>query len=158
MKVVSDTSPICYLWLIGHIELLPSLFNHIFIPEAVSFELKDKGTPASLKNWINNPPAWLKVKSVKGKLDPSLDRLHPGESEAISLAQNLFADLVLLDEKAARQAAIDKGLRISGLLGIMDEAASRGLLDLSEAIERLQHTNFRIAPYILRSLLYRHYR
>lgn len=158
MKVVSDTSPICYLWLIGHIELLPSLFNHIFIPEAVSFELKDKGTPARLRNWINNPPVWLKVKSVKGQLDPSLNRLHPGESEAISLAQNLSADLVLLDEKAARQAAIDKGLRISGLLGILDEAASRGLLDLSGAIERLQHTNFRIAPYILRTLLYRHYR
>ena len=52
MKVVSDTSPICYLWLIGHIELLPDLFNHIFIPDAVCFELKDKGAPASLRNWV----------------------------------------------------------------------------------------------------------
>jgi|LGVD01.1.fsa_nt_gb predicted nucleic acid-binding protein len=158
MKVVSDTSPICYLWLIGHIELLPDLFNHIFIPEAVCFELKNKGTPAGLRNWINNPPAWLRIKSVKGKLDPSLYRLHPGESEAISLAQGLSADLILLDEKAARQVAISQGLRISGLLGILNEAASRKLLDLPEAIERLQHTNFRIAPYILRSLLYKHYR
>lgn len=158
MKVVSDTSPICYLWLIGHIELLPDLFNHIFIPEAVRFELKDKGAPASLRNWINNPPAWLRVKSIKGKLDPSLHRLHPGESEAISLARRLSADLILLDEKAARQAAINQGLRISGLLGILNEAASRKLLDLSEAVERLQHTNFRIAPHILRSLLYKHYR
>jgi predicted nucleic acid-binding protein len=158
MKVVSDTSPICYLWLIGHIELLPGLFNHIFIPEAVRFELKDKGAPTSLRNWINNPPAWLRVKSVKGKLDPSLHRLHPGESEAISLAQRLSADLILLDEKAARQVAINQGLRISGLLGILNEAASRKLLDLSEAVERLQHTNFRIAPHVLRSLLYKHYR
>lgn len=158
MKVVSDTSPICYLWLIGHIELLPSLFNHIFIPEAVCFKLKDKGAPASLRNWINNPPAWLRVKSVKGKFDTSLHRLHPGECEAISLAQRLSADLLLLDEKATRQAAIDHGLWISGLLGILNEAASRELLDLPEAIERLQHTNFRIAPHILRSLLYKHYR
>jgi len=158
MKVVSDTSPICYLWLIGHIDLLPGLFNYIFIPEAVCFELKDKGAPDGLRNWMNNPPAWLKVKSVKGKLDPSLHRLHPGESEAISLAQRISADLLLLDEKAARRAAIEQGLRISGLLGILNEAASRKLLDLSEAIERLQHTNFRIAPHILRSLLYKHYR
>lgn len=128
MKVVSDTSPICYLWLIGHIDLLPGLFNYIFIPEAVCFELKDKGG------------------------------LHPGESEAISLAKRISADLLLLDEKAARRAAIEQGLRISGLLGILNEAASRKLLDLSEAIERLQHTNFRIAPHILRSLLYKHYR
>ena len=66
MKVVSDTSPICYLFLIGHIDLLPSLFNYIFIPEAVCFELKDKGAPAGLRNWVNNPPAWLKVKSENG--------------------------------------------------------------------------------------------
>ena len=44
MKVVSDTSPICYLWLIGHIDLLPGLFNHIFIPEALCFELKQNST------------------------------------------------------------------------------------------------------------------
>ena len=102
MKVVSDTSLICYLWLIGHIDLLPGLFDYIYIPEAVCFELKDKGAPTGLRNWINNQPAWLKVKSVKGKLDPSLHRLHPGESEAISLAQRISADLLLLDEKAAR--------------------------------------------------------
>lgn len=137
MKAVSDTSPICYLWLIGHIDLLPTLFNTIHIPEAVCFELKDKGAPAGLRDWVDSPSAWLKIESVKGELDPSLHRLHPGESEAICLAQRISADILLLDEKPARRVATEQGLRISGLLGILNEAASRGLLDLSEAIERL---------------------
>ena len=51
--------------------------------------------------------------------DPVLDRLHAGERAAILLAERLGADIVLLDEKAARTIAVGRGLRVSGLLGVL---------------------------------------
>ena len=37
--VVSNSSPICYLVLIGEIHLLPAMFKEISVPEAVIREL-----------------------------------------------------------------------------------------------------------------------
>ena len=76
-----------------------------------------------------------------------------GEQEAITLADSLGADLIVLDDKAARQIALQRGLRIIGLLGILGVAAQRDLVDLSVAIERLQQTNFRVSPNLVESLL-----
>ena len=56
-----------------------------------------------------------------------MNRLHAGERDAIALAQNLEADLVILDEKAARKVAKERGLQVTGLVGILDEAATRGM-------------------------------
>ena len=76
-----------------------------------------------------------------------------GEQEAITLADSLGAELIVLDDKAARQIALQRGLRIIGLLGILGVAAQRDLVDLSVAIERLQQTNFRVSPNLVESLL-----
>lgn len=62
-----------------------------------------------------------------------------------------------MDEKAARKAARDLGLRVTGLLGILDESASRGMVDFIAAVERLRKTNFRASPQLLKTLLDRHY-
>ncbi|MCI0563690.1 MAG: DUF3368 domain-containing protein [Nitrososphaera sp.] len=157
MKVVSNTSPICYLRLIDEIQVLPALFGEIIIPEAVSSELKSEKAPDLLREWIMQPPAWLKIQPVSAITDSSLNRLHAGEREAIILAQNLSADLVLLDEKAARQIALQRGLRVIGLLGILAEASAKGLVDLLTAVEHLRHTNFRASPSLLKKLLDRHF-
>jgi predicted nucleic acid-binding protein len=85
-----------------------------------------------------------------------LGRLHLGEREAITLAAQLKADLIVLDEKAARRVAVERGLYTTGLLGILDEAATRRLIDLPTAIERLQRTTFRASPRLLKALLDRH--
>ena len=140
MKVVSNTSPICYLLLIGQIDLLPALFDEILIPQAVRIELADDNAPDVVQKWITQPP------------------LHRGEREAIVLAQSLPADLIILDEKIARQVARTQGLSVTGLLGILDEAATRDLLNLPEAVEHLRQTNFRASPRILKSLLDRRFR
>ena len=83
--------------------------------------------------------------------------MYPGEREAIILAATLSADLVILDEKAARHVAQTQGLPVTGLLGILDQAATENLIDLSEAVERLYQTNFRASPRILKLLLDRHF-
>jgi len=153
MKVVSNTSPIYYLLIIDEVHLLPDLFGEIIIPEAVASELAVQGAPDLVRNWIKYPPPWLKIRAVTISISPVLRRLHPGEQEAIALAQQILADLVILDEKIARQIAIGQNLNITGLLGILDIAATQNLTNLSAAIERLQRTNFRVSPHLLKILL-----
>jgi predicted nucleic acid-binding protein len=94
MIAVADTSPVCYLILIGEIDLLPKL-----------------------------------------------------------LLQSTLANIVLLDEKAARRVAATRGLRVTGILGVLGEAATRGLLDLASAIDRLRMTSFRASPALLKTTL-----
>jgi predicted nucleic acid-binding protein len=156
MIVVSNTSPICYLVLIGESEILPSLFGEIIIPQAVCNELSDLKAPIKLQKWIAQPPNWLRIQPVVIEPDATLEKLHLGESEAIAIAEQLQADLIIIDEKAARQIAYARRLRVTGLLGLLDDAASANLLDLPAAVARLQQTNFRASPKFLRSLLEKH--
>lgn len=95
-----------------------------------------------------------KVSAVSGS---GLERLHSGEREAIVLARQIQADIVLLDEKAARGAARELGLRVTGLIGILDESATRGMVDLLTAVGRLRRTSFRVSPQLLKALLDRHF-
>ena len=152
MIVVSDTSPINYLLLIDQIELLPRLFGQLVIPEAVRDEMLVPDAPSALRAWIADPPTWLTVQSVP-TIDETLSSLDPGEQAAITLAQNISADLLVIDERLGRRTAIERGIPIIGTLGILDEAANQGLIDLSDAITRLQTTNFRISRRIIKTLL-----
>lgn len=158
MTVVADTSPLCYAILIGCADLLPRLFGRVHIPKAVHDELTAPAAPPEVSTWMQNPPEWLVVETVQGIADATLARLHPGEREALLLASQLRADLVVIDEKAARQIAEARGARVTGLLGILLEAANRGMVDLPTAVGRLRQTTFRASPAMLRDLLLRHAR
>ncbi|MFY8174364.1 DUF3368 domain-containing protein, partial [Planktothrix agardhii] len=116
MIIISNTSPINYLILIGQIDLLPQLFSQIIIPCAVYQELSARDAPENVRNWIINTPNWLKIETVTQPADEIIDLLDPGEREAILLAQQLNADLVILDDMKARRIAIDRGLSITGIL------------------------------------------
>jgi predicted nucleic acid-binding protein len=75
--------------------------------------------------------------------------------QAITLAQTLPADLLIIDERLGRQIACDRELAIIGTLGILDDAASQGLIDLAETIAQLQQTNFRVSRRIIQALLHK---
>lgn len=156
MIVVSNTSPINYLILIDHIHLLPELFQQIVIPEAVYNELSDASAPALVQSWIATPPDWLKIQPVNQPSDEIVDTLDPGEREAILLAQSLNANLLLLDDMKARRAAVEKGLVITGILGILDQAATMKRLDLSTAVQSLQSTSFWASDSLFQKLLDKH--
>lgn len=121
--VVSDTSPICYLLLINRIDILPNLYKSIIIPQTVAGELAAPESPSAVKNWIARPPSWLQIQSIELSQDIQVEKLDAGESEAILLAEQLKADLVILDDLAARRIATKRGLKIIGLLGIVKDAA-----------------------------------
>ncbi|MGB3308263.1 MAG: DUF3368 domain-containing protein [Nodosilinea sp.] len=152
MIVVSDTSPINYLLLIGQIDLIPRLFEQIIIPDVVRNEMLDPSAPPVLQLWIANSPSWLAVQPVSG-VDTTLNALDPGEQAAITLAQTLPADLLIIDERLGRRVASDRGIPIIGTLGILDDASSQGLVELVDVITRLQQTNFRISRRIIQKLL-----
>src|SRR5262249_21060531 len=85
----------------------------------------------------------------------ALLRLGAGERGAIALAQTLHADLLVMDDWDGREAALQRGLTVLGTLGVLDEAAARGLVDLPDVLSRLQGTNFRMPPEIVEILLAR---
>jgi len=59
MIVVADTSPINYLVLIGHIEILPKIYGEVLVPQAVIDELQDRDAPTEVRDWLSAPPKWL---------------------------------------------------------------------------------------------------
>jgi predicted nucleic acid-binding protein len=153
--VVADTGPIHYLVLIGHIEILPALFERIIIPSAVHGELARPEAPDRVRNWIHAPPAWLEVHtSPDGTFnDASFGSLDDGEKAALALAASLTADLVLMDDRAGVRFARNQGFRVIGTLRVLDLGARRGLLDLADAFERIKRTNFRYRQELMDGLL-----
>jgi predicted nucleic acid-binding protein len=152
MIVVADTSPINYLLLINQIDLLPHIFQEIIIPDVVRDEMLDPEAPPVLQQWIAKPPSWLAVQTVS-IIDTTLSSLDPGEQAAITQAQTLPADLLIIDERLGRQIAEEREIAIIGTLGILDDAADQGLINLAEVIAQLQQTNFRISRRIIQALL-----
>jgi hypothetical protein len=75
--------------------------------------------------------------------------LDRGEQEAIALAEELAADLLLVDEWDARLEAERRHLHVVGTLPMLADGASRGLMDLEESFDRLRHTSFRVNPELL---------
>lgn len=154
MTVVSNTSPLNYLTLIGLDRLLPALFGRVIIPSAVQEELKSPGAPPQIGEMLRRSGAWLDVASAPPVSDPILAGLDAGEKEAISLAVSMKADLILLDEARGRRAAFEHfGLPVTGTLGVLDRAARAGLIDARDAVERLRKTSFRASSKLYQLLL-----
>jgi predicted nucleic acid-binding protein len=153
MIAVADTSPICYLILIGEIGLLPKLFSRVLAPQAVLAELLHEDAPAAVRSWACDLPSWIYAKAAPHVANSGLERLQAGEQAAILLAESVKADILLLDEKAARRVAAARGLRVTGILGVLGEAATRGMVELAPAIDRLRVTSFRASPALLKETL-----
>ena len=117
MAIVSNTSPLCYLALIGHAEILPELYGSIHITQKVLEELRHPDAPPSVLAWATTPPDWLKIHPDPEEPDQTLAALDPGERTALLLSGQLRSDLVLLDESAARALACQRGLKVTGTLG-----------------------------------------
>ena len=147
MVVVADTSPINYLVLIAQIDLLKQLYARILIPPAVLAELKHPVAPKPVRDWADNAPEWVEVLSPKSSL--ILAQLDLGESEAIALATEVHAEVVLIDEQAGRQEAVRRGLKVAGTLSVLDEADQAGLIVFDNAIAELRKTSFRVSQAVL---------
>jgi len=151
--VVSDTSPLHYLILCNAETILPRLFRHMVIPPTVFRELQQPNTPQPVRQWAVSLPSWVTVQTPK-TVNLELD-VDPGELEAICLAQEIHADAVLMDDRAGRNAAIHCGLTVIGTIGLLEQAATRGLIELPISLARLSQTNARLDPELIRAALER---
>ena len=156
--VIADTGPLNYLILIGHIDLLPVLFEKVVLPVTVQSELASGKAPPSVRHWVASLPAWVEVREalLSQAEDASLKGIDAGERAAIQLAASLHADLLLMDDRKGVHAAQRKGLRVTGTLGVLDLAAQRGLAEFAQAVDQLRRTNFRVRPALLDALLEKH--
>ena len=131
MIVISDTSVITNLVAIHHLCLLQQFYDLILIPEAVYRELADIDPPVPGPVEVQTLD-WLEVLSLRDRtIADQLQnqfQLDPGESEAIALALEINADLLLIDERRGRAEATRLGLRLTGLLGMLVEAKQRSLI------------------------------
>ncbi|MDE3068708.1 MAG: DUF3368 domain-containing protein [Verrucomicrobiota bacterium] len=142
-----------YLILCGAESILPSLFRQVVIPPTVFRELQQPNTPPPVRQWAASLPTWVAVQSPK-TVNLALD-VDAGELEAICLAQEIQADAVLMDYRAGRNAAIHCGLAVVGTIGLLEQAAARGLIELPQAMERLRQTNARLDAELIHAALER---
>jgi predicted nucleic acid-binding protein len=148
--VISDTSPLHYLVMIGHVEVLPKLYGQVLCPPEVISECLHQHTPGPVRAWASSLPSWVQVEACSTWTDACLQKLDAGEAAALRLAHDRQADLVLMDERKGREAAADLGFRVAGVIAVLADAASNGLLDFDAAIATLcETTNFRVSPQVI---------
>jgi predicted nucleic acid-binding protein len=85
-----------------------------------------------------------------------MEKLQAGERAAILLAEVIQTEILIIDEKAARLISGRRGLSVTSVLGVIGEAATRGLVDLTLAIDRLRSTSFRNSPALFNASLERY--
>lgn len=153
MIVVADSGPLHYLILVEQAELLHRFYGQVIVPEAVFRELTAAKAPPPVRTWLSNPPAWFRVQPVSpDQLALVTAELDPGEREAITLAQILGADLLLIDEVLGRAEARRRSLRVTGTLGILRAAAERDLIHVPAVLARLRETSFYVDDKLIRSI------
>jgi len=149
--VVSNSSPLIYLAALGDFELLPQLFGEIHIPTAVGTEIVEQGMgfpvqPAALQAVAH---AWLRVMPLRLPMEAihaESRRLHQGEVEVIRLAEQLSADTVLMDDRAAVIQARSQGFLVVPTIAIYIEAKRKGMIGgIKEKVDQLRAARFRLS-------------
>jgi len=154
--VVSDTSPVLNLARIGRLNLLALLYHEVLIPSAVYEEL--------MRSLSDLPPAIDLAAESRLAVGVANDRkreqelrkyLDPGEAEAIVLALEVRADLLLVDERRGRRTASAAGLIGTGLLGVVASAKRAGLINFAKPVldDSIQSARFWIGAELYAEVL-----
>lgn len=155
MIVVADSTPIIALARIGHLNLLKSVHGTLIVPNAVYQELVKAGEHKSGVKEIREAE-WIIVETVKNSLAVQLlnERIDLGESEAIALAIEKKASLLLIDEAKGRKIAEGQGLVIVGTVGTLLTAKNDGLIPrLKPLLDTLMEDGFRLSKKLYNGLL-----
>jgi uncharacterized protein len=151
VNIVSNTSPISNLAKVGQLSLIQQIYGRILIPNAVYEELVDERAGETVVAAVQSA-TWLEIKSVQNQelVNQLRERVNVGEAEAITLAFEIEAPRLLIDERLGRQAATDLGLKITGVLGILLLAKRQNLImTVKPIIDALTaQANFRISTQL----------
>ena len=157
MKAVVNSSVLIALSSIEQLRLLQYRFTGgVLIPDAVWDEVVETGGGRPGASEVQ-AASWIQRRRVKDRDYVRLLRaeLDAGEAEAIALARENRAEVILLDEKEARRAARRLGMRVLGTVGLLIWAKREGLIpNLRELLQTLQEQGgFRLSQEICTAAL-----
>lgn len=158
MIVVSDTTPIISLLKINRLDLLEKLYGMVIIPQAVYFELTDNEKYRNEAEIISDSNFIVRkdvndINALKTFRDTMMLDLE--ESEAIILAHELKADVLLMDESKGRKAAANLNIPLSGTLGVLIDGFDAGVLsasEINESLEIMQKAKRRISSHLMQQV------
>lgn len=155
MIIVVDAGSLIALSRIGCLWILKRKFTEIVIPQAVYDEVVIKGAKRPNVSEIKKS-SWIKIQRVKNikKIALLNQKIHLGESEAIILAKEMKADLIVLDDNQARQIAIAEGLKVAGVLALLLEAKNQGwITSVKKTLNDLEAQGFFISKDLRKEIL-----
>jgi len=146
-EVITDTSPIQYLYQIAQLDLLPTLYGQISMPQAVADELA-QGRAQGISLPDPTSLSWIILCPVSSSiLIPGIPGLGAGEREALSLATTIPDSVVILDDALARGVAQQLNILMTGTLGVLLRGKQSGYMDaIAPELDKLNALNFRLAP------------
>lgn len=156
MTVVADAGPLIHLSLLGRIDLLPTLYGRVLIPDLVHDEVVKAGTGRPGSTEIQDA-AWIDIE----RHDPDADLFHllraeldPGEAAAIWLGLQRQAECLLSDDRQARLAAERLGLTVRGTLGVLAESKRSGFIaEVSPLLRELQRQGVWLSEKLIEAVL-----
>ena len=159
MIVVADTTPIIILMKLNRLDLLKKLFGTVVVPNAVYEELISNSKYLAEVQIVVECP-FLKRLEVSDRQSIKILReivgLDAGESEAIALAEEKNADLLVIDERKGRRVAKQMELNITGTIGILLQAFDCKILTQEEILscsEQLRNSSIRVSNSLFELIL-----
>ena len=148
--VVSDTSPIRALSHLQRLDLLAALYGEVLIPPAVAAELENPASTLPIVRVASIPAVRVEAPTDPAQIARFRAGLDPGESEALALAIEVGASLILMDEAAGRAVARTLGIEPVGVLGVLVRAKNAGLISsVVPLMDRLRlELDFFISPQL----------
>lgn len=155
--VLTDASPLIALARVDGLPWLGALFGVVWMPPEVRREvLPDRGHPDDGAIQAAQTPGWLR-ETGPTPADPPLPDLDEGEAACIRIAlAHDGQSLLLMDERAGRAIASERGLRVAGTAAIIGMAKQRGLIaSARDVFGRLHASDFRISAQVIATVLRR---
>ena len=152
--IISNTSPLFYLYQIGYLALLERLYGQIIVPEAVVQELEAGRLQGESVPDVQTCH-WMEVRPTR---IPALVRLvtdlGPGEAQVLALALEIPNSLSILDDRLAREIARLQNLKITGTAGILLKAKQQGFIpEIASLLRNLSLAGFRLSDPVKANIL-----
>ena len=129
LKIIVNSTPIIALSAIDELHLLKDLYGEVIIPKAVFNEVVLKGNNRAGSNFTIKYD-FINIQTITNENAKRYfeTSLHEGEVEVMILAQEITADICIIDDYLARRYAKHLGLSITGTIGVLIKAKEKGLL------------------------------
>lgn len=148
-RVIVNSTPLIVLCGIGRLDILREMYQEIYIPPAVFQEVTAKEDSACMQ--IRSAGDWIHVEQIHDHSEKKMykAKLHAGEVEVMILAQEQKADLIILDDNAAKKTARYLGFTVTGTLGVLIKAKCQGIIqEVHPILSEMRQNGFYISDIV----------